>query len=58
VSFLAGKPKQPTIVTATNSLGATEAAMRLNGRLRKRFGYECPQNIFAAMSGLSPYLVR
>jgi IS30 family transposase len=37
---------------------ATRAATILNRRPRKRLGYECPRNVFAAMSGLSPYIMR
>lgn len=37
---------------------ATEAATRLNGRPRKRYGYEAPRRLFAEKAGKSPYLVR
>lgn len=37
---------------------ATRVATILNRRPRKRLGYECPRNVFAAISGLSPYLMR
>jgi IS30 family transposase len=33
-------------------------AIILNRRPRKRLGYDCPRNVFAAMSGRSTYLVR
>jgi len=39
-------------------LHATEAASRLNGRPRKRFDYESPRRLFAAMASKSPYFVR
>lgn len=37
---------------------ATYIATILNRRPRKRLGYECPREVFSAMSGLSPYTVR
>ena len=37
---------------------ATRVATILNGRPRKRLGYECPRNVFASMAGFSPYLTR
>jgi hypothetical protein len=37
---------------------ATRVAGILNRRPRKRFGYECPRDIFAAMCARSPYSVR
>jgi IS30 family transposase len=30
----------------------------LNRRPRKRLGYECPRNVFAAMRGIKPYVTR
>ena len=39
-------------------LHATQAASRLNGRPRKRYGYESPRRLFAAMADKSPYFVR
>ena len=35
-----------------------EVAAILNGRPRKRLGYECPRTVFARMSRLKPYIVR
>jgi transposase, IS30 family len=35
-----------------------EAITRLNGRPRKRFGYEAPRRLFAEKTGRSPYFVR
>lgn len=35
-----------------------EAITRLNGRPRKRYGYEAPRRLFAAKAGVSPYFVR
>jgi IS30 family transposase len=37
---------------------ATDAARRLNGRPRKRFGYEAPRRMFAAMTGRSGLFIR
>lgn len=37
---------------------ATEAATRLNGRPRKRFGYVAPRRLFAAQTGRSTYFIR
>jgi transposase, IS30 family len=37
---------------------ASHVAAILNRRPRKRFGYECPRNVFAAMAGLKPYIAR
>ena len=42
----------------TTQMHATEAATRLNGRPRKRYGYEAPRRLFAAKTGKSPYWVR
>jgi IS30 family transposase len=39
-------------------LHATLAAVDLNRRPRKRFGYECPRSVFAQMTGTSIYIVR
>jgi IS30 family transposase len=37
---------------------AMQVATLLNRRPRKRLGYECPRNVFAAMSGTSSFIVR
>ena len=37
---------------------ASHVASVLNRRPRKRFGYESPRNVFAAMAGLKPYVAR
>lgn len=37
---------------------ATDAARRLNGRPRKRYGYEAPRRLFAAMTGRSGLFIR
>jgi IS30 family transposase len=37
---------------------ASHIASVLNRRPRKRFGYECPRNVFATMAGLNPYVMR
>jgi IS30 family transposase len=50
-------PKGRSMAHVTQ-LHATEAAIRLNGRPRKRFGYEAPRRLFATQTGRSPYFVR
>lgn len=50
-------PKRKSLAHVTQD-DALRAATLLNRRPRKRFGYECPRNVFAAMSGLSPYVTR
>ena len=39
-------------------LHATEAARKLNGRPRKRYGYQSPRQLFAAMTGKSKLFSR
>jgi IS30 family transposase len=41
-----------------SQMHATEAAKKLNGRPRKRYGYEAPRTLFARMTGRSPFFVR
>lgn len=50
-------PKGQSMAHVTQ-LQATDVATRLNGRPRKRFGYEAPRRLFAEKTGLSPYFVR
>jgi IS30 family transposase len=50
-------PKGTSLAHVTQE-DATRVATKLNRRPRKRLGYECPRNVFAAMSGVSPYIVR
>lgn len=50
-------PKGQSMIHVTQ-VQATEAAMRLNGRPRKRFGYEAPRRLFATKTGVSNYFVR
>ena len=50
-------PKGTSLAHVTQAQ-ATQAAMNLNRRPRKRFGYECPRRVFAQMAGLSEYLIR
>jgi transposase, IS30 family len=50
-------PKGKSLAHVTQD-DASRVAGLLNRRLRKRFGYECPRNIFAAMGARSPYSVR
>jgi IS30 family transposase len=50
-------PKGDSLAHVTQAR-ASEVAMLLNRRPRKRLGYDCPRNVFAAMTGLSPYLMR
>jgi IS30 family transposase len=50
-------PKGVSLSQVTQ-LHATEAAIALNRRPRKRFGYDCPRQLFAAKSGLSPHFSR
>jgi IS30 family transposase len=50
-------PKGTSLAHVTQNQ-ATHVATVLNRRPRKRLGYECPRAVFAAMSGLSPYLTR
>jgi IS30 family transposase len=50
-------PKGKSLAHVTQA-DALLAATLLNRRPRKRFGYECPRNVFAAMSGLSAYIIR
>lgn len=50
-------PKGKSLAHVTQN-DATRVANVLNRRPRKRFGYECPRNIFAAMCARSPYSVR
>jgi IS30 family transposase len=50
-------PKGTSLAHVTQA-DATRVATILNRRPRKRFGYECPRNVFSAMSGTSPYIVR
>lgn len=50
-------PKRRSLAHVTQ-IHATEVATRLNGRPRKRYGYEAPRRLFAQLSGKSPYLVR
>jgi transposase, IS30 family len=50
-------PKGTSLAHVTQE-DATRVATILNRRPRKRLGYECPRNVFAAMGGLNPYLMR
>jgi IS30 family transposase len=50
-------PKGTSLAHVTQE-DATRVATILNRRPRKRLGYECPRNVFAAMSQLNPYLFR
>jgi IS30 family transposase len=50
-------PKGKSMVHVTQA-DATRVASILNGRPRKRLGFESPRTVFARMSGLNPYLVR
>jgi transposase, IS30 family len=50
-------PKGTSLAHVTQN-DATHVATILNRRPRKRLGYECPRVVFAAMTGLSPYLTR
>jgi len=50
-------PKGRSLIHVTQ-LHTTEVATRLNGRSRKRYGYEAPRRLFAERTGLSPFFVR
>lgn len=50
-------PKGRSLIHVTQR-DATEAAARLNGRPRKRYDYEAPRRLFAALTGKSPLFVR
>ena len=50
-------PKGKSLAHVTQQQ-ASHVATILNRRPRKRFGYECPRNVFAAMADLNPYLMR
>ena len=50
-------PKGTSLVHVTQA-DASLAAMILNRRPRKRLGYDCPRNVFARMSGISPFITR
>jgi len=45
-------------VEPAGGTSTTEVATRLNGRPRKRYGYEAPRRLFAERTGLSPFFVR
>lgn len=49
-------PKGTSLAHATQ-IQASMAAMNLNRRPRKRFGYDNPRHVFAQMSGLSEYAI-
>jgi IS30 family transposase len=50
-------PKGQSLAHVTQ-LHATEVATRLNGRPRKRYGYEAPRRLFAEKTGRSVYFIR
>jgi IS30 family transposase len=50
-------PKGASLAHVTQA-DATRVATILNRRPLKRLGYDCPRNVFAAMRGLSAYVVR
>jgi transposase, IS30 family len=50
-------PKRKSLINVTQ-VQITEVVTRLNGRPRKRYGYEAPRRLFAQKTGLSPYFVR
>lgn len=50
-------PKGKSLAHVTQA-DATRVATLLNRRPRKRLGYDCPRNVFAAKSGLNPYIMR
>ncbi len=50
-------PKGKSLAHVTQQHASHVAAI-LNRRPRKRFGYESPRNVFAAMTGLKPYVSR
>jgi hypothetical protein len=51
-------PLKPTSIAPITQSDALLAATLLNRRPRMRFGYDSPRNVFAAMSGLSSFVVR
>ena len=50
-------PKGRSMIHVTQA-EATEVAARLNGRPRKRYGYNAPRRLFAAQTGKSPLFIR
>lgn len=50
-------PKGKSMAHVTQNQ-ATHVAAILNRRPRKRFGYDSPRSVFAAMTGSNPYLTR
>ena len=50
-------PKGQSLAHVTEAR-AVEVAAQLNGRPRKRFGYESPRHVFTTMVGKSPHFVR
>jgi IS30 family transposase len=47
-----------TSLAHVNQEKASHVAILLNRRPRKRLGYDCPRNVFAAMANKSPYVWR
>lgn len=46
-----------TSLAHVRQVDASEAAASLNRRPRKRLDYDCPRNVFAGLTNMSPYLL-